>query len=250
MARLSVLAAVAIGVTVQASAAAWAGDVPFTITSTGLPNGGVSCAGPWFRESVCGQIGPEGTDKKQFYTAEDNLFSPYGAWGCDVHREGCGTKRLDIVRFCLKKDNPTQVNLVFNGTKLSVNADASCSSALAASVLGQDGEDAQTARDTDDFSFKGQSGENVEVVLDIDGAAGAINGDATLRVLDRTSSIVLAQEKGRLPLRVNATLNGETVIQVIRDGSASAFRGFYTVEVTPASGIGQRLLRPTNTVEQ
>lgn len=249
MARLSVLAAVAIGVTVQASAAAWAGDIPFTITSTGLPNGGVSCTGPWFRESECGRIGPEGADKRQFYTAEDTLFSPYGAWGCDVHREGCGTRRLDIVRFCLKKDRPTQVNLVFDGTKLSVNADASCSSALAASVLGQDGEDAQTARDTDAFSFEGRSGESVEVVLDIDGTAGAINGDATLRILDPASN-VLAQKKGRLPLRVNATLNGEAVIQVIRDGSASAFRGFYTVEVTPASGIGQRLLRPTNTVEQ
>jgi hypothetical protein len=249
MARLSVLAAVAIGVTVQASAAAWAGDIPFTITSTGLPNGGVACTGPWLRESGCGRIGPDGADKSVFYTAEDTLFSPYGAWGCDVHREGCGTKRLDIVRFCLKKDRPAQVNLVFDGTKLSVNADASCSSALAASVLGQDGEDAETARDTDAYLFKGQSGENVEVVLDIDGAAGGVNGDATLRVLDPPSS-VLAQKKGRLPLRVNATLSGEAVIQVIRDGSASAFRGFYTVEVIPASGIGQRLLRPTNTVEQ
>jgi hypothetical protein len=36
----------------------------------------------------------------------------------------------------------------------------------------------------------------------------------------------------------------------VRDASPRAFRGFYQVQVVPAGGIGQRLFRSTESVEE
>jgi hypothetical protein len=143
----------------------------------------------------------------------------------------------------------SKVELKWDGSSLTVNQIPRCRAALATSVLGQDGEDAETRQDIDTYVFEGRSEENVEVELAVDGSSGAINGDATLRVVGPPNN-ELAKVEGRLPLRLNAKVNGQVLIQVIRDASASAFRGFYTVEVTRPGGIGRRLLRPTENVEE
>ena len=71
----------------------------------------------------------------------------------------------------------------------------------------------------------------------------------TLRLVDPPNN-VLAEKKGNLPLRLKATLNGQVPVQVIRDASPNAFRGFYTVELIPSGVIDDRQLMPTESVEQ
>ena len=71
----------------------------------------------------------------------------------------------------------------------------------------------------------------------------------TLRLVDPPNN-VLAEKKGNLPLRLQAPLNGQVQVQVIRDASPKAFRGFYTVELIPSGAMDDRQLVPTESVEQ
>lgn len=241
-------AAAAFGLAVlQSMAAASAADIDFSLTTSQEVE--IRCNGPWARISPCAHLQASGAAQK-FYTAEDNFLDPYGIWHCQVHkkvrREFCSVAQLGFVEFCVLTP---KVDLKWDGSSLTVNQTPRCRLAQATSVLGQDGEDAETRQDVDTFVFAGRSGEQVEVELAVDGSSGAINGEATLRVVDPPNT-VLAEKKGSLPLRLKATLNGEVQVQVIRGASPNAFRGFYTVEVTPPGGVGQRLLRPTESVEQ
>ena len=241
-------AAAAFGLAVlQSMAAASAADIDFSLTTSQEVE--VRCNGPWVRISPCAHLQASGAAQK-FYTAEDNFLDPYGSWHCQVHkkvrREFCSVSQLGYVEFCVLTP---KVDLKWDGSSLTVNQTPRCRLAQAKSVLGQDGEDAVTRQDIDTFAYAGQRAEQVDVELIVDGSNGAINGEATLRVVDPPNN-VLAEKKGELPLRLKATLNGEVQIQVVRGTSPNAFRGFYQLEVTPAGGVGQRLLRPTESVEE
>lgn len=154
------------------------------------------------------------------------------------------------MEFCL--ENP-QVILQYDAHKNVITAnqpDESCAGVapITRSVLGFGGEDDGTRQDVDAYVFAGKSHEQIEVEVDIDGASGGSNGVATLRLVDPPNT-VLAEKKGNLPLRLKATLNGQVLVQVIRDASPGAYRGFYTVELTPSGARGNRQLMPTESVE-
>lgn len=72
---------------------------------------------------------------------------------------------------------------------------------------------------------------------------------AALRVADPPNN-VRAERKDNLPLYLKATLNGQVPVQVIRDASPNAFRGFYTVELIPSGAIDDRQFVPMESVEQ
>lgn len=244
---------VAIGsmVAVQAPAAAWAGEIPFTITSPAV-SGGVFCTGPRFRQSGCVSLADDSTDKQQFYAADVNFLSPYGYWTCDISLQlECTGKRIGKVGFCLKESSPAQVDLVFDGASLSVNADRDCSSALVIGALGQNGEpDGTPAQDIDTFRFAGKAGEKVTVTLDRDGGAGSDGQIAKLRV-SLPAGNVLGERTGSIPLVLDVILPGPVEIAVQRQGGVGdPFRGSYALEVVAQSGdIGDRQLRPTANVE-
>ena len=66
-----------------------------------------------------------------------------------------------------------------------------------------------------------------------------------------TDGAVLAQRTGAVPLSLDVTLPGKVEIAVSRQpGKAAPLRGYYDLQVTPASGnIGERVLTPTTNVE-
>lgn len=233
--------------------------VPFRIFAPTGKFGNVRCGEAVGRLSDCsffrGPIVRE--DVTPFYTAENNFLFPLnaGTWFCQVG--GADNCKSVLVRkeFCITKRTIQEggaVDLIWDGAfGLEINQ-ASCHSERfprsSGGVLGQDGEDAATREDVDSFSLNSHAGQSVEVVLAIDGAAGAINGSATLRLLDASKSVV-AQRKGELPLKLKATLPGPVRVQVSRSGAPSSFRGFYSIDVTPEGGDPDLMLLATEDVE-
>ena len=228
-------------------------QIPFTITSSATPGRYIACSGPWLRTSLCSELGSSANDKREFYRAEVTVFSPFGSWGCAVYPDRrCLLRPIAATEFCIAPGVPPRVDLTYNNSdrSLRVNANPTCPRALASSLLGQDGEDARTREDVDTYDFPGEAGEQVEVVLDVDGAAGALGGDATLRVLD-DSRRELARNTGELPLSLEVTLTGPAAIEVRRGRSPDDYRGHYSLEVIPASDDAgeQRVLTPRPNVE-
>ena len=247
---IAVTALAAGAAVVSVPAPAQAGNlIPFTLTSPPVPGLYVQCIGPFFRRSGCIALGPSANDRSKFYTAEDGLFGAFGRWGCNIHKAPDCVVGLAPLDFCIGENKPAQVDLTFDGgTALTVNANRSCRSTAASSMLGQGGEDDFTlAQDVDTYDFPGRSNEQVAVVLD-HGSGGGTNGEVSLRVVDEAGG-TLAQKTGKLPLKVQATLRGPMAVQVRRAGAGADFRGSYSV--TPEAGdVGGRQLRPRQNVEQ
>ena len=234
------------------SSAHAADEIPFSIGSNAY--GYFECRGPYFRNSGCAGLDATTFEHPQlFYRADNNFLSPFhDKWVCrKFEHAGCDEVPTARLEFCL--ENP-QVILQYDAHKNVITAnqpDESCAGVapITRSVLGFGGEDDGTRQDVDAFVFAGKSREQVEVEVDIDGVSGGINGAVTLRLVDPPNN-VLAEKKGNLPLRLKATLNGQVQVQVIRDASPKAFRGFYTVELIPSGAMDDRQLVPTESVEQ
>lgn len=249
---MAVIGAIAI---LQVPAAARADRYPFRFTWGGGEKLYLVCNGPLFRTSGCVPIGPGSYGHHEFYYAEDGLGGPTGKWGCNISRGDslCLSNFQAPVDFCLgEKGQPTTVELEYADGRLSVNqSKKGCGLALATSILGQNGEDdASPAQDLDTYSFAGKPGEKVAVSLDRDGSGGSIGEVATLRV-SAPNGAVLAQRTGAVPLSLDVTLPGKVEIAVSRQpGKGAPLRGYYDLQVTPASGnIGERVLTPTTNVE-
>jgi hypothetical protein len=231
-------------------------EYSFWITSAGGPDLALLCAGPWFRTSDCVQIGPDAVDRKQFYDAEDDLFSAVGPWSCIAFPRGRCLKgsALSSVKFCGpgQPGHADVVELEFDGLSLRSNQAESCASAAVTGVLGQTGEaDDTPARDVDTYGFAGRPGEQVEISLGRDGSGGSAGAVATLRLRARDGGAI-GERTGRVPLSLDATLPGPIEISVLRrPGDGDALRGSYTLEVTPRAGDSQgRQLAPSLDVEQ
>lgn len=254
MTRLGAVAAV-VSPILLAPMAAWAADdIPFAIT--GAVNGTIACRGPGFgdlapRLSGCRRFDPG--RRQVFYSADDNIFTPFGRWGCTIHTN-CGESEVPEVPkaevvFCLSSD---RVELHWDGgASLTANQPLICISTLVRSVLGQNGEgDTTPAQDRDTFKFAGKAGEGVEVRLDRDASSGSAGKIATLHVR-APSGAVLAQRTGTVPLSLKLTLPGPVEVAVLRQPSdGEAFRGYYQLAVTPEAGaLGDRQLVPSADVE-
>jgi hypothetical protein len=254
-AYLARLAAFSLGTVALAGAAHAGCTVPFTITvpaGTVLPgNSHIECNGPWFRESNCKPI-QAGETKVQFYCADQNLFSIWGTWGCEV-AQGCDVNSPVVAqsRFCIESTGSSELDVTFDGANLSQNANDACDQAATPGFLGHAGGSAG-ARDRDVFDFAGQAGETVKVTLDRDGTTGSTGDLATLDVTTKGGT-PLATRTGKLPLRLQVTLADAGVAVAVRaaDGKGGEpFTGGYVLAVKPISGkVGNRLLRPRQNVE-
>jgi hypothetical protein len=250
MAVLMVVGAIA---ALQPSASA-AADIPFTITWSGGTFHGVICVqlAP-FRRTPCLKIGPGAEDHREIYRADDTVLSAAGQWGCTLYRFDTCSQARDGIGFCSVggPDQSRSVDLFYDDKNLTVNRPRKCAVATVSGVLGFNGEDDETPRqDLDTYSFAGKAGEKVAVKLDRDGGSGSLGEVATLRV--RTpAGAVLGQRIGPVPLSLELTLPGPVEITALRQsGDGEPFRGYYALEVAPASGdVGDRQLKPTANVE-
>jgi hypothetical protein len=243
---------------VQAMPAARADEIPFTITTpAGIAAQSLHCVGPFLRRSECTDL-HGGDDHRVFYSAEKNIFPPFGQWTCALYElNSLCRETLASIHFCIADSSPPQVDLsvVGNTRQLKVNAQlCSTSSALstitANAVLGHDGEDARRAQDLDTWDLRGTPGERVVLTLDRDGSAGSTGETALLRVLNQGGGAI-ARRRGLLPIELNLTLPGPVQIIVQRQADAGdTFRGGYSlaVRLLSSSDVSERLT-PSENVE-
>ena len=239
------------------STTAWAvSDIPFAIT--GAANATVACRGPGFiLPRVSGRHSFQANRRLIFYSADINVFSPFGPWTCSVDVFNGAEEIPDNKAngtFCLEL-NRRSVELTWDGgASLTADQPQTCPSTLVSSVLGQNGEaDKTPAQDIDTFTFAAKGDERVTLTLDRDGARGGTGTTATVRVRAKSGGVV-GERRGAVPIRFAMTLPGPVEIEVARSAarpSEDSFRGYYQLQITAASGdLGGRLLIPANNVEQ
>ena len=192
-----------------------------------------------------------------FYSAEINLFSPFGLWVC-APTPNCGDclppSSLDrgAVSFCVDAEpvrvDPVDLTIAEDGsTSVKGFGPPPCTSAAAAGFLG----DASSLRhDRDGFRFDGQAGEKIAVTLDRSGSRGSTGTNARL-VLRDGGGRQLGVVSGALPLKLAATLpaagryvvvalEAEEATSAKSSGSAGGqngpFRGDFLVTVRSVPG--------------
>ncbi|HEX6014473.1 MAG TPA: hypothetical protein VFY87_22290 [Geminicoccaceae bacterium] len=174
---------------------AQASDLDFKVTTSDSTGACILLQGPWFRDS--GFVRLTNNTDVVVYSAEINLFSPFGEWvvsrfiGCDP------LKRNQREVFCVDRA-PAQLT-VANGVIVSQSlprwggdpavvgaqaigaaylgdeparpaAPAAAQATAAATAAAAPG---APALGGDHFRFEGQAGDTVELVLDRDGARGS-----------------------------------------------------------------------------
>lgn len=224
-----------------------ADEIPFYITNeTGgsiYPDGtAIVCGGPWLRRSAqCGTPIRNDDQPLQFYSAEINLFSPYGPWNCEVRSVGECDPIIEELSFCLdaEPDHVAPVELTLNEDETLTVKDFSappCASAAAAGFLG---DDVSPTLDRDGFRFKGKAGEKITVTL-APSRSGGGSGETARLVLRDAGGRRLATDKGALPIKLTATLPaaGSYVVAAIKaePGSAKPYRGHYLLTVRSNAG--------------
>ena len=122
-----------------------ADEIPFFGTNEFVGIGNetcILCAGPWARKSApCGTPLPEGTKEKNFYSAEINIFSPFGQWNCELRACGECSPFIDQLSFCLDAEpRPSSYSRGFLTFRRGLNVKGfgppPCTSAAAAGFLG------------------------------------------------------------------------------------------------------------------
>lgn len=219
-----------------------ADEIPFYITNeTGgsiyADGTAIVCGGPWLRRSAqCGTPIRDDDQPLLFYSAEINLFSPFGPWACEVRSVGECDPIIEELSFCLdaEPDHVAPVELTLNEDEtLTVKGFSAppCASAVAAGFLG---DDSSPARDRDGFRFRGRAGETITVSL-APGRSGGGSGAAARLVLRDAGGRRLAADAGALPLELTATLPaaGSYVVAAIKaePGAGEPFRGHYLLTV-------------------
>ncbi len=222
-----------------------ADEIPFFGTNEFVGIGNetcILCAGPWARKSApCGTPLPEGTKEKNFYSAEINIFSPFGQWNCELRACGECSPFIDQLSFCLdaEPDRLPTVELFSTpdrGLNVKDFGPPPCFSAAAAGFLG---DASSPGPDRDVFSFDGQAGEKITVTLDPNGASGGSGKTARLVLRDGSGRRV-AGDAGALPLKLAVTLPaaGSYAVEAVEAGSDSSkrFRGNFLVTVRSGAG--------------
>ena len=254
-------------------------EIPFYVTNDTNNQICVAADGPWFRTSGQRLIGPQVTGVN-FYSAEINIFSPYGLWTidefapnpsgvcerplccvsanayhCDVNERWSSAISLSVDRFgAFRVAGADCVPVAAAATAAATTAGAS--TVAAAGFLGHNeqepGAAAGTPRGSDHFRFEGRAGDTVELVLDRDGARGSMGKVAQLSLRGGGGG-VLGKRRGAVPLQLKATLPaaGRYRVEVAEvDGGSGGepFRGHYRLRVTSGSGTAI-LLEPLRSVE-
>jgi hypothetical protein len=233
---------------------AMADEIPFFVNNQAFQDVCLIYTGPWFRQSSDnGQEILANAGRIQFYSAEINLFSPFGLWNCWFDTGGrCGSKGPinNPFHFCVFADPdgvaPVELTLTVAGGQANY-PQPPCNFGAAAAFLG---DAASPGRDRDVFRFDGVAGDAITVRLERDGARGSSGKIAKLS-LDAVGGGTLRAKEGAVPLEFKVSLpsTGNFALEAteVQDAAAS-FRGYYRLSVTSARGA-QPLLKPAEATE-
>jgi hypothetical protein len=233
----------------------------------------IECDGPWLRSSSNqGPYQVYNTDPINFYSAEINIFSPFGQWTCGVvgPKGGCqgecpgnilattpspGETRdvpPQVLHFCLA-DAPGSnwVYIQMDGTTASTKLGGPCASG-ASTARGFLGDSPEGKRDQDAFQFTGDAGETVAVTLEPDPKGGHQGSVVRLAIVGPGGGPALGKATGAVPLQVRALLpragSYQVVVQERSPGSGDAFRGGYILRLNRPSGAAPEFT-PRRSVE-
>ena len=218
----------------------------------------VQCSGPWLRLSALdGPYAPGTPNPINFYSAEINMFSPFGQWGCSItHGADCAGNNVDLttaqeLNICLP-DFPgiDHVTISVQGNTASANLPSPpCPGSVGTRAFL--GDSVQGKGDRDEFQFVGEAGETVEVTLAPDPRAGHRGSVARLMIVGAKGGPALSNTSGALPLKLTANLPraGKYLVVVLEGNSKSgdSFRGAYVLTMNPSGPAG--LLEPLRSVE-
>ncbi len=251
--------------------------IPFYATNNSGMEISICCQGPWFRASCAStssQSCPisEGAVDYNFYSAEVDVFSPYGTWKCCLNNavldSDCSgpvqsSTPVDCIGelFTLEKED-TAVYITFTEDSLTVSlsspSDASTpqprlagesDTSTTQANLGDDNK--RPKRDRDTWSIQGTEGENVTVTLEHDPTAGHSGEQATLIL--QNGSATIESKTDALPIEIMTTLpsTGEykLVVQQHDIPEEVRFRGRYYLSVKSSLGNAQDI-KPSEDVEQ
>ncbi len=232
--------------------------IPFYATNISSEDVTICCIGPWFRQ-ICGDeaqctISANAVDDN-FYSADVDIFSPYGSWFCCLvtntpfsdcsggPRSGCnGTGS-----FTLSKGD-SSVNFTISTDSMRVDLDNDSDTSTAQAALGDD--NTKPRRDRDTWSIQGTEGETVTVTLEEDSEAGHSGEQATLIL--RNGSSTIETRTDALPIEITTTLpsDGEykLIVQQHDIPEEVRFRGRYFLSVKSSSGNVQDI-KPSEDVE-
>jgi hypothetical protein len=239
---------------------AFSDTIPFFVTNNSNTTELIACDGPWERCGGFVHLKP-GQQRFNFYSAEKNIFSPFGPWTCAVGPDlSCpldnqNNKISSIINFCLEAipGNPDLgVEITVNpNSSMSVNFNRNCSSISVTAHLGDDSK--PSAPDRDAFSFQGTQGDEVTLRLEEDTSAGYIGEQATLILRDVISEASLNEViTGAVPFEIKTTLpaTGEYMILVQQHNIPldARFRGNYNLSLSTSGSV--ELLVPADNVEK
>lgn len=213
----------------------------------------LQCEGPYLRDSGLIEVEP-GADHAKFYSAEVNIFSPYGKWSCSIcvpdqgGATSCFGPIIAKTHFHLTKDDD-EVSITMTKDSISSDLTDDSDTLSARATLGDD--NTKPKRDRDTFSFQGTEGDTVFVTLEEDPEAGHVGEEATLILGNGVSTIETSTDV--LPIEIMAVLpsSGEYNLIVQHNGISPdvRFRGGYFLSIESASGEVQEI-KPNFDVEQ
>jgi hypothetical protein len=220
-------------------------DINFWVTSKSSKNVCVYCAGPWFRLGFSSVLAFNFT--QLFYTAETNIFSPFGPWGCGVKEttqtplsdcDWLGTLPPQKTAFCVSDVPGVTVNLTVNpdGSLTSDKPSQPCNDSAVFSFLG----DSPAGQQYEGiYRFAGKANEMVTVTLDRDGARGS-EGEIAQLTLRHDQGASVQTRVGAVPITFSATLpkngNYEVTVAYPSADTPQPFRGYYQLDVTAPNG--------------
>jgi hypothetical protein len=235
--------------------------IPFSVTyleTQGAPSLWINCHGKV--RNTNDLIAP-GAENEVFYSAEVDIFSPYGSWECatyefcrmdDFGGVSCSDKKAEV-KFKLEKED-NEVVLTMTEDSLSVNLSNESDTITAAATLGDD--NTKPRRDRDTWTIQGTEGDTVTVTLEPDPSAGYSGEQATLSISKINSPAdlrPLPPIDGALPIEMTVTLpsDGEYKLVVSQNDIPEdvRFRGNYYLSVKSDSGDIQEI-KPSDDVEQ
>jgi hypothetical protein len=233
----------------------------------------VECQGPWLRSGAGGPYAAHTPALIHFYSAEINIFSPFGEWLCSVTapdngcQGGCSHILAPRSSAAIPQDQPEQVvhfcvasgieDVLIEVAGTTATAESGCCNlppppcASAVTTRAFLGDSPEASRDRDTFQFAGDAGETVNVTLGPDNHSGHHGALARMAVVGEGG--VMGKVSGPVPLALTARLpragTYRVVVQESKDSKAGqAFRGTYVVEMTPSSAA-PTMLEPLRSVE-
>jgi len=236
--------------------------VPFSFTNSLQGEFIVQCSGPWGRESK--RVGVDFEKTKTFYTAEQTIFTMFGAWSCDVCAVNfCQEGPPEDVFFCLNKDEgdqaPVELILTSEGA-LTVNypgepATGDCSATSATATLGDN--PSRSGVDRDSYLLDGRAGDALTLRVAGDNMLGH-QGDLVELRLTRKGGKFRRKLSGPVPLTLGARLPKDGTYRVevrpagkkkanLGSGESGPLRGAYQLSVENDGGV--ETLIPTSDVE-